>query len=98
VAPGVASKVIAACCGLSAFAVAVLAGLAADNPTEVILGRALVSMIGMQLVGLLIGSIAERTVSEAIERYRAERPVADAAAGATPGTPVQGKDDGVLSV
>ncbi len=74
-APGVASRVIAASCGLSGFAVALIAGLAADNPAEVILGRALVCMLAVQLLGIVIGAVCERTVREAVEKYRGSRPV-----------------------
>lgn len=96
-APGVAGRVIAASCGLSAFAVALIAGLAVDNPAEVILGRALVCMIGVQVLGMVIGAVSERTVREAVEKYRASRPVPESAAkGGTSGGDTGGGD--VLSV
>lgn len=96
-APGVASKVIAASCGLSAFSIALVAGIAVDNPAEVILGRALVCMVGVQLLGFVIGAVAERTVREAVEQYRASRPVPEPPVkGGPPGGGTEGED--VLTV
>src|SRR5882672_11151543 len=69
-APGVATKVIGASCGLTAFAVGVLAGLFADNPPQTILLRAIVALFVGQVVGFIIGAIGERTVGEALSRYQ----------------------------
>jgi hypothetical protein len=71
-APGVATKVIAATFGLTAFAVGIVAGLLAGNPPETILMRALLALVGGQIFGLIVGSIGERTVAEALaasEKY-----------------------------
>ena len=84
-APGVATKVIAASCGLTAFTVGILAGLFADNPAETILLRALVALVAGQVVGLIVGAIGERTVGEAIKAYEKARPVPGTKAGATAG-------------
>lgn len=72
---GTLPKVVSACCGLSGFAVAVIAGLAADNAGDVILFRALASMVACQVVGLVVGMIIERVVVESIESYKQSRPV-----------------------
>ncbi len=61
--------------GLGAFAIAVLAGLAADNPSEQILYRALVAMVTCHAVGLLVGFAGERGVAEAVAAYIAARPL-----------------------
>lgn len=74
-APGVATKVIAASCALAAFAVALIAGLAADNPAYDILLRALFAMILGQIVGWIVGVIGERTINEAVVTYRQANPV-----------------------
>ncbi|HVU63717.1 MAG TPA: hypothetical protein VHC70_07060 [Phycisphaerales bacterium] len=66
-APGVATKVIAACFGLTAFAVAIVAGLFANNSAETTLIRALIAMVIAQAVGFVVGAIGERTINEALE-------------------------------
>ena len=76
---GMPTKVIGACLGLAGFAVAILAGLAADNPSDQILTRALLSMLGCQLIGLAIGAVAERTIDERLEAHRASNPMDDGA-------------------
>ena len=71
--PGVATKVIAASCACSAFAIGILAGLFAGNPTETILVRALIAMFVGNLIGMIVGSIGERTVLEAFRKYQKDR-------------------------
>lgn len=71
---GTLSKVVSACCGLAAFAIAVLAGLAVENPGDVILLRALLCMVACQGVGLVVGMIIERVVAESIETYKQSKP------------------------
>ena len=66
-APGVATKVIAASFGLTAFAVGIVAGLLAGNAAETILVRALIAMVLANAVGFLAGAIGERTINEALE-------------------------------
>ena len=66
-APGVATKVIAASFGLTAFAVGIVAGLLAGNPAETILVRSLIAMVVAQIVGFIVGAIGERTINEALE-------------------------------
>lgn len=61
--------------GLGAFGIAIIAGLAVDNPVDNILSRALVSMLACNFVGLLIGTLAERAVVTSIESYAEARPV-----------------------
>jgi len=58
-------KLVAGCCGLAAFAVAIVAGLAADNGVDVIVSRALVSLIVCFGMGAIIGMAAESAIREA---------------------------------
>jgi hypothetical protein len=74
-APGVVTKVIAATCALVAFVVAILAGLFANNPAETILLRALISLVAANLVGMIVGAIGERTIAEALAKYREDHPI-----------------------
>jgi putative Mn2+ efflux pump MntP len=75
VSPGIPTKVIGACAGLTAFAIALVAGLAADNPAEDVLFRALIALVACQLIGGLVGMVGERTVREAIREYQSSHPV-----------------------
>lgn len=67
---------------LSAFAIAVVAGLAAGNPARTVLFHALVAMIVCQALGLIAGSVAERAVARHIASCRDERPPPECAAPA----------------
>ena len=67
--PGTPTRVIASSMGLSAFAIATIAGLAADNPADSVLMRALVSMIVCHVIGVTLGMIGERAVREGVEKY-----------------------------
>jgi hypothetical protein len=82
---------IAAVFALTAFAVALLAGLAAGNGATRVLTAAVVSLFICHLVGLALGAIAERVVKEHVESYRAARPVPEfkptGAPGSSPGAP-----------
>jgi tetrahydromethanopterin S-methyltransferase subunit C len=73
VTPGGPTRVIAASLGLSAFAIAIVAGLAAENPAETILARAVVSMVVCHVVGWCVGLTAERAVMDAVDAYERER-------------------------
>ena len=61
------SSAIAGCFSLSAFAVAVVAGLFAHNPASSILIRALIAMIVCYPVGLIIGLICQRLILDHIK-------------------------------
>ena len=72
---GVPAKLIATTFALCGFAVAVVAGLAAGNPSTRVLFTALVSMVICQVLGAAAGAIGERIVHEHVSTYRAGRPV-----------------------
>ncbi len=67
---GVPTKVVATVFALAAFAVAVIAGLAAGNTSSRILGVALASMIACHVVGLVLGAIAEKVVTDYLQSCR----------------------------
>jgi len=69
------SKVIAGSLGLTAFAIAVVAGLAAGNPSTEVLTRALVCMAICYALGMVLGAIGEHTMQEHVRQYIAARPV-----------------------
>ncbi len=68
-------KVIAVCAALAGFAVAILAGLAANNPADVILARAVGALFVCYAVGGVIGFFMEQAVAEGVREYKAERPL-----------------------
>ncbi len=74
-APGIATKVISASSALTAFALGIMAGLFAGNPAETILARSLVALVVGYFVGMIVGTIGERTVQEGIRKYEQNRPV-----------------------
>ena len=84
VSPGVPTKVIGACAGLTAFAIELIAGLAAENPASDVLVRALIAMIIVQMVGWVAGAVGERVMREAIVGYREANPVNGSSTGSTP--------------
>ena len=67
-------KSVSGACGLTGFAVAILGGLAADNPTSVILTRALIAMAACYGVGMFIGYFASRAVRDAINTHSRSNP------------------------
>lgn len=71
------SKVIASSLALTAFVVAVTAGLFAGNPSTTILINALISTVLCQMLGLAIGAIFERVADDAVESYQRRNPVPD---------------------
>lgn len=89
------TKVIAGSLGLTAFSIAIVAGIASRNLSQEILLRALIAMFVCYLVGLVLGMIGERTVEEHVRQYIAARPMPDASHDAqAPPVPSDGGKDG----
>ena len=59
---GIPSQVIAGSCACAAFAIAVARGMAAGNPADLILQRALIAMVVCFVIGSVIGMICQRVV------------------------------------
>jgi len=68
-------KIIGACLGLTAFAVATVAGIFAGAPASVVLFRAMVAMLVCAGVGQILGLVATRAVREYVEAYVSDHPV-----------------------
>ncbi len=79
------TKVIASTLGLSAFGVAVIAGLMAGNAASDVLIRAVVAMAVCHVVGMALGAIGERTVDEYVKSYFAAQAIPPAASGESSG-------------
>ncbi|MBI1190839.1 MAG: hypothetical protein GC200_09200 [Tepidisphaera sp.] len=71
----VESRHIGVILGLTAFAVAVLCGLAVDNPMDVTLSRALTSLAAGFFVGALLGMVLSHVIKQHVTQYIADRPV-----------------------
>ena len=71
---GIAATTVAGAFALTAFAVAVLAGLGSGNPATSVLVRALMAMLVCYPIGLALGTIAQRLVQDEVERHRATNP------------------------
>jgi hypothetical protein len=69
------SRIIAACLALSAFAVSVIAGVAAGNDASLVLTRAMIAMILCYPVGFIVGIVCERVVEWHVAAHVVERPV-----------------------
>jgi hypothetical protein len=76
VQPGMPRKLITASCGLTAFAIAVIAGLASSNPADVVLLRALIAMAGFTAVGAIVGGAMESTFDRSLAEARTQDHVA----------------------
>lgn len=75
--PQAAGKVIAGCFALTAFAVAVLAGLLAHNTMLEILGRATIALVVCYPAGFLIGLVVEHVIAQHVRDHMASNPVPD---------------------
>jgi len=62
-------RTIGACFALTAFAVAILAGLGAALPASEILWRATLSLCVCYIAGVIIGSVAERAAREHVSGF-----------------------------
>lgn len=72
------AKVIASAFALSAFAVAIIAGLSAGNPTVRVLATALTAMVVCHFVGLAIGAVGQRVVTDHVQESKPSEPGAAA--------------------
>jgi putative Mn2+ efflux pump MntP len=70
-----AGKSIAAAFALSAFTVALMSGLAVDNPLARTLKCAVVSMLGCYFAGLAIGAVAMHVAADHVNKYKARNPM-----------------------
>lgn len=74
------SRACAVAAALGAFSIAIVAGLAVDNPVDVILARALASMGACFFVGFAIGSVCEHVVNQHVAAHRVKAPARGAPA------------------
>lgn len=86
-------KLVAACSGLCGFVIAIIAGLAVENPLDVILTRALTALVACNVLGMAVGAAAEYAfesrLTELQDAERAKAAMAKAAVLAQGGAPAQ---------
>lgn len=58
---------IGACFALTAFAIAIVAGLVAQNDAVTVLGRAIVALVGCRVLGAMIGRVFARVAAESLQ-------------------------------
>lgn len=75
------SRVVGTSTALTAFAVAVVAGMTAGNAAGRTLLVAIVSMFICHILGSIVGSVAERVINEHLTAYRAANPVPESDLG-----------------
>ncbi|MFU8829220.1 MAG: hypothetical protein ACNA8P_07265 [Phycisphaerales bacterium] len=68
-------RIVASCFALSAFAIALISGLAADRAVPAILSTAVLALIVCYILGLIVASIANVAVTERIESLKEGKPV-----------------------
>src|SRR5215210_4463534 len=66
------SRRLAAATSLVAFALCLMAGIAAENTLSTTLSRALVAMVGTLVVGLVVGSMGQRMLEENVKTVKAK--------------------------
>ncbi len=65
---GSATRLVGSSLGLAGFAIAVIAGLGADNDANTILLRAIIAMVGCSAAGQALGWAGERAISAHAEK------------------------------
>ena len=73
----ITAKVIATCFALTGFAATAIAGVYVGNPATLTLVRALVVMGGAWAVGLLVGTLMQKTIERHVEQYKQQHPLPD---------------------
>ena len=73
------SRLIAACFSMSAFAVAIVSGLACDNAAGEILWRAFIAMLVCYPAGFTVGMICEGVIAAHIAAHQEANPAPDSA-------------------
>lgn len=85
---GTPTRIFAACMGLSAFGIAVFSGLIVDNPSDIILARAILAMAVCFVVGSVLGAAGERAIADHLDT-RARRLAAQALESRKPAKPAR---------
>ena len=76
----ITTKVIAACFALAGFAATAIAGVFVGNSATLTLVRALLVMFGAWAVGLVVGTVMQKTIQRHVDQYKENHPLPDAEA------------------
>ncbi|MCZ6836934.1 MAG: hypothetical protein O7G85_14250 [Planctomycetota bacterium] len=71
------SRVIAGCFGLAAFGIALVTGLASENPATIILTRAIFAMVVCYPIGWIVGLLCQRIIDDHIKAHKQANPAID---------------------
>lgn len=71
------AQVIAASLALTAYAIALVSGIASGNPGSIVMVKGLLVLVGAYIVGLGVGACAEQVVREHLDDHRRTNPVPD---------------------
>lgn len=69
------SRIIASCFALAGFSAAAVVGIAVGNSAVTIIGRAILVMLASYVIGRAVGTIAQRTIDDHINRYQKKHPL-----------------------
>lgn len=69
------ANIIATSFSLIVFSTAIAVGVSAHNPAQTVMWRAMVAMIICWPIGLIIGTLAQKTIERNIENYKSAHPV-----------------------
>ena len=92
-------RVVGAVAALSGFVVALIAGMAAGNPADTVILRALIAMFACALVGRAVGAAGFAAIRAHVEAYCETNPIPEPAPG--PGEILVGEaepEGGVIEV
>jgi len=76
-------QAVGACTAFAAFSVSIMVGLAAENPSDTVLGRALIAMALGFAGGFVIGMVCEWIVDQEIARVESRLETESAASAAS---------------
>lgn len=77
-------NIIASCLAMTAFSIAVISGLFAGNPSDEVLLRAVLSLAGCFVVGVLVGKAAEGAILEHVQSLQSAPPAESGRPAASP--------------
>jgi len=69
--------VIAACFALAGFAATAVAGVYVGNPADLVIGSAILVLIGGWILGRLLGGVMVHAMNAHVAQYKRDRPLPD---------------------
>lgn len=69
------ARVLATCFALAAFAASLAVGVYVGNDAATVMGRGIAVLLGCYLIGLIVGSAAQRAIDDHTRRHEENNPV-----------------------